>query len=92
MNFGSVGTGEKSSTQYFILFDPRDGSIRHVHAVMTLPGARSRSLEEHEAQAKKIAASQIRDLGKLQLLRWKGEEAPTPRHRVDLKTMRLIKA
>jgi hypothetical protein len=91
MDFGSVGTRGKVPVQYFILFEPHDGCIRHVHAVVTLPGARSRSIEEYEAQAKTIAATRFKEAGKLRLLRWQGEDAPTPKHRVDLKTLQLVK-
>lgn len=90
MNLGSIGTDEKPAVQYFILFDPSNGHIRHVHSVVTLPGARGRSIEEHEVEAKKIAANRIADVGKLQVLRWSGAEAPTPHKRVDVETLKLV--
>ena len=87
-----VGIPGPAAIRHIVLFDPKDGTIRHVHSIATFPGAQASSLEHHEAHARKIAEKHGLDAANLRVLHFEGGEQPCTGHKVDVANLRLMKA
>lgn len=76
--------------RYFMHYEPRAGLIRHLHTVVTFKGADASSDEHHWTQAGKIAARHNPRADRLEKIVLEGGEKPTPRHRIDHKSGKLV--
>jgi hypothetical protein len=90
MNFQSTGNAKVQSIRCCVLFDPKDGSIRHTNRVITLEGATTTSEEQMEQRTLRLAASLGLDTKKLRPLHVNPEDiAPGHRYKVHTKTRSL---
>ena len=90
MIFQSTGNAKVQSIRCCVLFDPKDGSIRHTNRVITLEGATTTSKEQMEQRTFRLAASFGLDTKKLRPLHVNHEDiAPGHRYKVDTKTRSL---
>jgi hypothetical protein len=55
MHFTSTGKKQPKSVKSCVLFDSADGTIRHVHHVVTMEGAEENSTERIEQRARQLA-------------------------------------
>ncbi|MGL6235537.1 MAG: hypothetical protein ACRC20_09355 [Segniliparus sp.] len=92
MEFSSTGLHKVQSVSSCLLFDPRDGSIRHLHRVVTIEGAAPTSKAELEAQTLAEAKRLGLPAEQLQVLHVDEEALAEPaRYSVDLTTRKLVK-
>jgi hypothetical protein len=80
MNFQSAGTAKVKSIRCCVLFDPKDGSIRHVNRVITMEGAVTTSEKEMEQRTLRLAASLGLETKRLQTLHVNHEAFIPGRH------------
>lgn len=75
-----------------VLYDPKDGRIAHHHMVGTFPGGKKVDEKEVERRTLARAASFGTDTSNLKALHVSEKDCnPTHRHKVDVKTLTLIK-
>ncbi len=91
MSFQSAGNAKVKSIRCCVLFDPKDGSIRHTNRVITMEGAATTSENEMEQRTLRLAASLGLETKKLQLLHVNHEAfLPGRQYKVHTKTRSLI--
>jgi hypothetical protein len=92
MRFETTGHNRIQSIKSCLLFDAKDGEIRHVHHVVTLHGAAETSRSQIEKRALALAADFGLDVKRLRSLYVEGDELETgSRYKVDVKSGRLSK-
>lgn len=91
MNFTSTGKTQVRSEKVCVLFDPSDGTIHHVHRVVTMEGAEETPEHDIEKRAHHLAREFGLEAAKLQALHVDGSkiEANTM-YKVDTLKRRLI--
>jgi hypothetical protein len=91
MKIQSTNNVRIKATRCCVLFDPKDGAIRHVNQVTTLEGAAETSEQAMEARTLRLAGRLGLDTTGLQLIHVDPEAlAPGLRYRVDTRSRRLI--
>ena len=90
-NFQSTGTANAvKSIRCCVLFDPKNGSIRHVNRVITMEGAVTTSEKEMEQRTVRLAASLGLEPTGLQTMHVNHEAFIVGRHyKVDTRTRSL---
>jgi hypothetical protein len=92
MKFQTSGSAKVKAVSCCLLFDPKIGSIQHVHRVVTMEGAPDTSKADLEAQTLKLAKDLGLDTGKLQVLHVDESAIAEPAHyAVDPKSRTLVK-
>ena len=90
MSFQAGGNAKVQSIRGCVLFDPKDGSIRHINRVITLEGAVATSEKDMETRTLRLAASLGLESASLQLLHVNHEAFIPGRHyKVHTKTRSL---
>jgi hypothetical protein len=93
IGFGSSGGAKAFSiahVQVVALYDPKDGTIKHVHVVSTMSGAKPVSQEEAIAEAKQRASLRHRNVEHLAIALSNDAEHAHRSHRIDLKTKAFV--
>jgi hypothetical protein len=75
--------------RHFIHYEPGTGQIRHVYTVSTFHRAHAGSDDDHWFRAQKIAEKHNPEAAKLDKVLVEGEQ-PTPRHKIDPGTRKLV--
>ena len=93
MRFETTGRQRIESVRCCVLFDAKDGEIRHVHHVVTLHGALETSRAEIEKRAFALAADLGVEVNRLRSLHIEGDElqAGSRYNKVDPSGRRLKK-
>ena len=92
MRFESTGRAQIHSVKCCVLFDRKDGAIRHVHHVVTIQGAAETPDSEVEKRALKLARELGIDTKQTQLIHVDAQALdPQARYKVDPKTRKLIR-
>jgi hypothetical protein len=68
MSFATTGTKKVVSAQCRVVFDPADGTIHHIHHVVTVEGARSSSQQEIEQRTRDMATGLGLDMTRLDVV------------------------
>jgi hypothetical protein len=91
MSFQAGGNAKVQSIRGCVLFDPKDGSIRHINRVITLEGAVATSEKDMETRTLRLAASLGLESASLQLLHVNHEAfVAGHQYKVDTKTRSLV--
>jgi hypothetical protein len=91
MNFQSTNHVRIKARRCCVLFDPRDGTIRHVNRVTTLEGAAETSEQAMEARTLRLAGRLGLDTTSLQLIHVDPDAlAPDRRYKVDTRSRSLV--
>jgi hypothetical protein len=91
MNFQSTNNVRIKATRCCVLFDPRDGTIRHVNRVTTLEGAAETSEQAMEARTLRLAGRLGLDTASLRFVHVDPEAlAPGRRYKVDTRSRSLV--
>lgn len=92
MRFGISGRAKIHSVKCCVLFDKKDGTIRHVHRVVTIHGAAEAADAEVEKRTLKLARELGSDTEQTQLIHVDTHAIdPQARYKVDPKTRKLIR-
>jgi hypothetical protein len=75
--------------RHFVHYEPHTGQIRHVYTVVTFHLAHAGADDHHWFHARKIAEKHNPDSAKLDKVLLEGEQ-PTPRHKIDPGTQKLV--
>jgi len=90
MNFQSGGNAKVKSIRCCVLFDPRNGEIRHVNRVITIEGAAETSEKEMAERTLRLADSLGLETKRLQLIHVNHEAlVQGHRYKVHTKTRKL---
>jgi hypothetical protein len=90
--FTSTGSHTVKSVVSCLLFDPKDGSVRHVHRIVTIDGAPPTSQADLEAQTLATAKKLGLPTDQLEVLHADEDALAEPGHySVDLATRTLVK-
>jgi hypothetical protein len=92
MEFVTTGSAKISSIRCCILYDSKDGTIRHLHRVVTMQGAPETSESDMEKQTIELAKDLSLDTGQLQVLHVdQSVISERARYSVDPKSRTLVK-
>ena len=92
MNFHTTGSAKVKSISACLLFDPTDGTIQHLHRVVTIEGAPDTTKADLEAQTLKLAKDMGLDTARLHVLHVDEKALDEPAHyTVDPKARTLVK-
>lgn len=92
MNISTSGKSKlRGRTHTCVLYDPKDGQIRHIHSVTTLGRMRAETDEEVEREAYALAKEGGRDVRAVRTLHLRDAELkPYVTYRVDVKSASLV--
>jgi len=91
MHFETTGKGKVQSVQCCLLFDAKDGAIRHMHHVVTLDGAEETPEADVEKRAFRLAADLGLEVNGLRPLHLDPEVVkPGTKYKVDPESRKLL--
>jgi hypothetical protein len=91
MNFTSTAKTQVRSEKVCVLFDPSDGTIHHVHRVVTMEGTEETPERDIEKRAHHLAREFGLDAAKLHALHVDGSKIePNTMYTVDAVKRRLV--
>ncbi len=88
---GTTHSGPERSVQRVVVFDRSDGTIQHIHDVVTVDGAASVTDEQVRERALKLVAERGIETGGLGVIHVQPDEMkPGTRYAVDVQTQQLV--